>query len=96
MAPVGCEVVLNKDALFNLGACWLYKWNSQVFLVCVAFLPEQKKKQNKTKTAAISRRYHWLFRDMTSEKRVQKFHTDDVVEANFLRGYNQSETIRSG
>ena len=49
MAPVGCEVVLNKDALFNLGACWLYKWNSQVFLVCVAFLPEQKKNKTKQK-----------------------------------------------
>ena len=66
-----------------------------MFLVCVAFLPEQKK-QNKTKTAEISRRYLWLFRGLTSEKRVQKFNTDDVVEANFLRGYNQSETIRPG
>ena len=30
------------------------------------------------KTANICRRYHWFSRQMTSEKRAQKFHTDDV------------------
>ena len=30
------------------------------------------------KTADISRRHHWFLRKMTSEKRAQKFHTDDV------------------
>ena len=30
------------------------------------------------KTADIWRRYHWFPRQMTSEKRAQKFHTDDV------------------
>ena len=31
------------------------------------------------KAADISRRYHWLPREMTSEKQVQKFHTDDAT-----------------
>ena len=30
------------------------------------------------KTADISRRHHWIPREMTSEKRAQKFHSDDV------------------
>ena len=30
--------------------------------------------------------HHWFPREMTSEKRAQKFHTDDVVESNFPRG----------
>ena len=30
------------------------------------------------KTADISRRHWWSPREMTSEKRAQKFHTDDV------------------
>ena len=30
------------------------------------------------KTADILRRHHWFPREMTSEKRAQKFHTDDV------------------
>ena len=30
------------------------------------------------KTADIWRRYHWFSRQMTSEKRAQKFHTDDA------------------
>ena len=30
------------------------------------------------KTADISRRHHWFPRELTSEKRVHKFHTDDV------------------
>ena len=46
--------------------------------------------------AEISLRYHRFFREMKSEKRAQKLHTDDFVETNFLRGYDQSETIRSG
>ena len=29
-------------------------------------------------TADIWRRYHWFSRQMTSEKRAQKFHTDDA------------------
>ena len=29
-------------------------------------------------TTDISRRHHWFPREMTSEKREQKFHTDDV------------------
>ena len=31
------------------------------------------------KTADISRRYHWLPCEMTSEKQAQKFHTDDAT-----------------
>ena len=31
------------------------------------------------KTADISRRYHWLPREMTSEKQAQKFHTYDAT-----------------
>ena len=31
------------------------------------------------KTADISRRHHWSPREMTSEKRAQKFHTDDAI-----------------
>ena len=31
------------------------------------------------KTADISRRHHWFPREMTSEKRAQKFHTDDAT-----------------
>ena len=42
---MGCWVVLHKEALFYLGACWLCKWNSQVFLVCVVFLPGKEKQQ---------------------------------------------------
>ena len=49
------------------------------------------------KTADISRRYHWLPCEMTSEKQAQKFHTDDatllssikcfwLVEDNFPHG----------
>ena len=45
----------------------------------------------------ISWRHHWFLREMTSEKRAQKFHTDDaslprsgwcfwLVESNFPRG----------
>ena len=30
------------------------------------------------KTAKISRRHHWFPREMMSEKRLQKFHTDDM------------------
>ena len=30
------------------------------------------------KTADIWRRQHWFAREMTSEKRAQKFHTDDA------------------
>ena len=30
------------------------------------------------KTADISRHYHWFPREMTYEKRLQKFHTDDL------------------
>ena len=60
------------------------------------------------KTAEISRRHHWFPREMTSDKRAKKFHTDDVslprswkcfwlVEANFLRGTtNQKHWPRSG
>ena len=35
------------------------------------------KKCQPEKTADIWRRYHWFPRQMTSEKRAQKFHTDD-------------------
>ena len=35
-------------------------------------------KEQPEKTADITRRHHWFPREMTSEKRVQKFHTDDV------------------
>ena len=49
------------------------------------------------KTADIWRRYHWFSRQMTSEKRAQKFHNDDaslpragwcfwLVESHFLCG----------
>ena len=31
------------------------------------------------KTADILRRYHWFFREMTSEERAQKSHTDEVL-----------------
>ena len=31
------------------------------------------------KTADISRRHYWFPCEMTSEKRAQKFHTDDVT-----------------
>ena len=31
------------------------------------------------KTADISRRHHWFPRERTSEKRAQKFHTDDAI-----------------
>ena len=45
----------------------------------------------------MSRRYHWLPREMTSEKRAKSFHTDDaslprtgqcfsLAKANFPRG----------
>ena len=30
------------------------------------------------KTVDISRRHHWFLREITSEKRAQKFHTDDM------------------
>ena len=30
------------------------------------------------KAADIWQRHHWFPREMTSEKRVQKFHTDDL------------------
>ena len=32
------------------------------------------------KTANISRRNHWFPREMTSEERVQKFHTDAYID----------------
>ena len=35
------------------------------------------------KKAGISRRYHWFSREMMSEKRAQKFHTDDVSLSRF-------------
>ena len=35
-------------------------------------------KHEPEKTADISPRYHWFPREMTSEKRAQKFHTDDA------------------
>ena len=48
------------------------------------------------KTACISQRHHWFPREMTSEQRLQKFHTDDaslprsgwcrVISMEFLRG----------
>ena len=31
------------------------------------------------KTADVWRHYHWFPRQMTSEKRAQKFHTDDAT-----------------
>ena len=38
-----------------------------------------KKKKNKLeKTANTSRHHDWFTREMTSEKRAQKFHTDDA------------------
>ena len=45
-------------------------------------------KNQPEKTADISRCHHWFPRKMTSEKRVQKFHTDDVwVLIVFLIGW---------
>ena len=46
--------------------------------------------------AEISLHYHRFFREMKSEKQTQKLHTSDFVETNFLRSYDQSETIISG
>ena len=42
----------------------------KLYFMTFPFYPE--------KTADIWRRYHWFPRQMTSEKRAQKFHTDDA------------------
>ena len=47
------------------------------FLRCSLFSIRMKKEKSE-KTADIWRRYHWFLRQMTSEKREQKFRTDDV------------------
>ena len=39
-----------------------------------------KKPEKTAKTADISRRHHWFPCEMTSEKRVQKFHTDEATD----------------
>ena len=41
-------------------------------------LKERYWEKKPEKTADISRSYHWFPREMTSEKRTQKFHTDDA------------------
>ena len=55
------------------------------------------------KTADIWQRYHWFPRQMTSEKRAQKFHTDDasvpksrlllIGGIKFPTQYGQSEAL---
>ena len=35
--------------------------------------------RQREKTADISRRHHWFPREMMTEKRAQKFHTDDAL-----------------
>ena len=41
------------------------------------------------KTAEFLWRHHWFYREMTSEKRAQKFHTDDVsLSTSFLIGHS--------
>ena len=47
----------------------------------LSFILYKTRMQSKTqpeKTAGISRRLHWFPHEMTSKKRVQKFHTDDA------------------
>ena len=41
------------------------------------------------KTAGIWRRYHWFSRQMTSEKRAQKFHTDDACSMEFCARFRR-------
>ena len=84
MALVSCLVVPHMEA-----AC-INELIHKCFWCVWPFCLKNKK------MAEISLRYHRFFREMKAEKRAQKLHTDDFVETNFLRGYDQSETIRSG
>ena len=42
------------------------------------------------KSADILRRHHWFPRQMTSEKRAQKFHTDDASLQNLGSAFDRS------
>ena len=53
------------------------EWRENVTTKKKISMPKQLTRSEKT--ADILRRHHWVSCEMTSEKRANKFHTDDVL-----------------
>ena len=50
------------------------------YIACIREYPGEGVSLHDEKTADLSLRHLWFSRQMTSEKRAQKFHTDDASQ----------------
>ena len=87
---IRCVTIVSQEVFFFLRLCGFVSLISEL-----RDCPLCKTKPEKT--AEILRRYHWFPREITSEERAEKFHTDDatlpitwlciwLVQANFPHG----------